>query len=282
MECRITVLCDNTVLGLGFLGEHGFAALVEIPGQKILFDTGQGFALIQNSMRLKKDLKDVSKVVLSHGHTDHVGGLAAFLAVKGACPVVAHPEVFSERFRLIPAGDGQQKPLFNGMPWPELYLTTRGATFDWRRDFTEIAPNVFITGEVPRKTLFELGSPKLVVSRNGSFVQDPFLDDFSLVLKTSRGLVVVLGCAHAGIVNILNHAIEKTGEKRVYAVLGGTHLGLSPEGQLNPSIEALKELNIQKLAVSHCTGQAAMARLAYEFGDGFAFGCVGFVLEVVS
>jgi 7,8-dihydropterin-6-yl-methyl-4-(beta-D-ribofuranosyl)aminobenzene 5'-phosphate synthase len=280
MECRITVLCENTVHGMVFLGDHGFSALVEIPGSTILFDTGQGFGLIPNAMRLGKELRDVSTVVLSHGHADHVGGLPAFLAVKGPCPVIAHPEVLSERFRLIPAGDGEEKPRSNGMPWTQSHLTTHGARFDWRRDFAQIAQNVFITGEVPRKTLFEQGAPKLVVRRDGRFVPDPFLDDFSLVLKTSRGLVVVLGCAHAGVVNIVRHAVEKTGEKRVYAVLGGTHLGLSPEAQLEPSIEALKQLNIEILAVSHCTGQAPMARLAYEFGDRFAFGSVGFVLEI--
>ncbi len=90
----------------------------------------------------------------------------------------------------------------------------------------------------------------------------------------------MLGCAHAGIVNILNHAIDRTGENRIYAVLGGTHLGLSPEPQLDPTIQALKEFDIGMLAVSHCTGQAPVARLASVFGDKFAFGRVGFVLEV--
>ncbi len=280
MECRITVLCENTVHGMGFLGENGFSAFIETPGQNILFDTGRGFAITHNSLQLKKDLGYVSKVVLSHGHLDHVGGLLAFLGIKGACPIVAHPDIFNERFRLIPAGGAEEKPLSIGMPWPRSYLTTRGAQFEWRRDFTEVAPNVFVTGEVPRKTLFELGSPKLVVSRDGGFTQDPFLDDFSVVLKTTRGLVVVLGCAHAGIVNILNHAVDRTGENRIYAVLGGTHLGLSPEPQFDPTIRALKEFDIRMLAVSHCTGQAPIARLVSEFGDKFAFGSVGFVLEV--
>lgn len=280
MECRITVLCENTVQGPGFLGEHGFAAFIEIPGQNILFDTGQGFTLIQNSLRLKKDLKDVSRVVLSHGHLDHVGGLLAFMGIKGPCPIVAHPDLFNERFRLMPAPGGEEKPVNIGVPWPQSYLTTRGAQFEWRRDFTEIAPGVFVTGEVPRRTLFELGDPKFVVSRDGGLTRDPFLDDFSMVLKTSLGLVVVLGCAHAGIVNILDYVMDRTGEKRIHAVLGGTHLGLSPEPQLDPSIQALKEFNIQMLAVSHCTGQAPVARLASEFGDKFAFGRVGFSLEV--
>ena len=280
MECRITVLCENTVHGLGLLGEHGFSAFIEIPGQNILFDTGQGFSLIQNMLRLKKDLRQVSKVVLSHGHMDHAGGLVAFLGVRGACPVAAHPDIFIERYRLMPASGGKEKPLFVGMPWPQAYLITRGAEFEWRREFSEIAPNVFVTGEVARKTLFELGDPKLVVRGDGGWVPDPFLDDFSMVLKTSRGLVVVLGCAHAGIVNILNHAVARTGEKRIYAVLGGTHLGLSPEPQLDPTIQALKEFDIRMLAVSHCTGQGAAARLKSEFGDRFAFGHVGYSFEI--
>jgi 7,8-dihydropterin-6-yl-methyl-4-(beta-D-ribofuranosyl)aminobenzene 5'-phosphate synthase len=181
---------------------------------------------------------------------------------------------------LVPAEGGGQKRLSVGMPWSQAHLMTRGAQFEWRRDFTEVAPQVFVTGEVPRKTLFELGSPKFVVSMDGGWAPDPFLDDFSLILKTSRGLVVVLGCAHAGIVNILNHAIERTGENRIYAVLGGTHLGLSPEPQLDPTIRALKEFDIGTLAVSHCTGQEPAARLASEFGGRFAFGRVGFALEV--
>ena len=161
MECRITVLCENTVQGLGFLGEHGFAAFIETPGQNILFDTGQGFSLIQNSLRLKKDLRNVSKVVLSHGHLDHVGGHLAFLGVKGPCPIAAHPDLFNERFWLMPTPGGEEKPVSIGMPWPRAWLTTRGAQFQWCNDFTEVVPGIFITGEVPRKTLFELDPPNL-------------------------------------------------------------------------------------------------------------------------
>ena len=177
-------------------------------------------------------------------------------------------------------GGAEEKPVSVGMPWPRAYLTTRGAQFEWHSDFSEVAPGVFITGEVPRKTLFELGSPKFVVHQDSGWTPDPFLDDFSVVLKTSRGLVVVLGCAHAGVVNILEHSIEQTGENRIYAVLGGTHLGLTPEPQFDPTLQALRKFDIQMLAVSHCTGQGPIARLASEFGKKFSFGHVGFVLEV--
>ncbi|MFP5213678.1 MAG: MBL fold metallo-hydrolase, partial [Acidobacteriota bacterium] len=183
-----------------------------------------------------------------------------------------------ERFWLLPS-EGGEKPLSIGMPWPEAYLTSRGANFRWQSAFAEIAPNIFITGEVPRQTSFETGSPKFIINRNGRMEPDPFLDDYSLAVKTSEGLVVVLGCAHAGTINVLDHLIEKTGEDRVRAVLGGTHLGFSSDDQLDETIAALKRYRVHTLAVSHCTGQKPIARLAAEFRENFAFGCVGFTLS---
>lgn len=281
MSWKITVLCENTVPVPGLLGEHGFSAYVETPDTKILFDTGQGFGLVQNALRLQKDLRQVSQLVLSHGHFDHTGGLLAFLGLHGPCDIVAHPDVLGERFRWMPVGPAQEeKPVSIGMPWREAYLTTRGARFKWQSAFSEIAPQVYVTGEVPRHTSFEAGDPKFVVRRNDEWISDPFLDDYSLVLKTPKGLVVVLGCAHAGLINILDHAIAQTGEERIYGILGGTHLGFCPESQLESTMAALKNYRVEHLATSHCTGQQPVARLAAEFAKGFAFGHVGFVLSL--
>ncbi len=279
MSWKITILCENTVAAPGFLGEHGFAAYVETPEGNFLFDTGQGFSLVQNSLRLQKDLRQVSQLILSHGHFDHTGGLLAFLGVHGPCDIVAHPDVLMEKYRFMPVGL-EEKPMSIGMPWHEAYLTTRGARFRWQKDFTEIAHDVFITGEVPRRHSFETGDPKFVVRKDGQWVPDPFLDDYSMVLKTSKGLVLLLGCGHAGLINILDHAMEKTGVDKVHAVLGGTHLGFSPESQQEPTIQALKKYNVEVLAVSHCTGMRPIARLAAEFGPAFTFGHVGYTLVV--
>lgn len=279
MDWKITVLCENTVTKPGFLGEHGFAAYVETPDTTLLFDTGQGFGLVQNALRLQKDLRQVSRVALSHGHFDHTGGILSFLGVHGPCEIVGHPDVLSERFRWMPVGK-EEKPVSIGIPWREAYVTSRGARFRWEKEFTEIAPHVYLSGEVDRKTDFETGDPKFVIRQNGNWIPDPFLDDYSLALKTPKGLVVILGCAHAGLINILNHFSAKTGENRFYAVLGGTHLGFSPQVQLENTIRALKKYDIELLAVSHCTGQQPVARLAAEFGERFAFAPVGFTLEI--
>lgn len=278
MTWKITVLCENTVPVPALIGEHGFSAFIETPDAEILFDTGQGMGLVPNSLRLKKELKSVSKLVLSHGHFDHTGGMLAFLGVHGPCDVVAHPDVLKERFRWMPVGN-TEKPVSIGMPWKEAYLSTRGARFQWEPAFKEIVPNVFVTGEVPRRTDFETGDPKFVIKENGGWVPDPFLDDYSLILKTGQGLVIILGCAHAGLINILEHATEQTGEDRIHAILGGTHLGFSPLQQLDRTIAGLHRFNVRKLAVSHCTGQKPGARLAAEFGDGFDFAPVGYTLE---
>ncbi|SFM91116.1 MBL fold metallo-hydrolase [Thermodesulforhabdus norvegica] len=276
---RITVVCENSVSRPGFLGEHGFAAYVKTPDDTILFDTGQGFTLVPNSLRLQIDLRRVDKVALSHGHFDHTGGLLAFLGLKGPCTIIAHSDVLSERFRMMPVA-GEEKPMSIGIPWYESYLTSRGARFQWVSEWSEISPGVFITGEVPRKTSFETGDPKFLVRDDDGFVPDPFRDDYSLVLDTPKGLVVILGCAHSGIINILNHVRDKTGKREIYAVLGGTHLDFTSPEQLNSTVEALGDFSIEKIAVSHCTGQKAAARLYAEFGDRFDFAPVGYTIEV--
>jgi len=136
----------------------------------------------------------------------------------------------------------------------------------------EISPGVFVSGEVPRKTVFEKADETLFCLENGrNIMPDPFHDDMSLYCVTPEGLIIVLGCAHAGLVNIVEHAREVTGVSRVYGIIGGTHLGPAPVEQQEATINYLKELDLQFLGANHCTGLAVISRLANIFGPRFRF-----------
>jgi 7,8-dihydropterin-6-yl-methyl-4-(beta-D-ribofuranosyl)aminobenzene 5'-phosphate synthase len=276
MRFRITILCENAVGPItGALGEHGFAALVEpADGPPLLFDTGQGLTLLHNARRMNKDLSRVGTVVISHGHYDHTGGLGPLLAECGPKKVYGHPGIFTPRFRV--KDTGECFPI--GMPADRSALESAGATFDLTTRFREISPGVLLTGEVPRVTDYETGDQGLYRDCTGQEL-DTTPDDQSLVLETDRGLVVLLGCCHAGLVNTLEHVAYLTGRRDLYAVIGGTHLGFCSQEQLDRTIEALGKTGFGRLAAAHCTGFGAAARLSRAFPREFQAAMVGYTLE---
>jgi len=276
---RITILCENTVGRLIGYGEHGFSAFIETEQRNYLFDTGSGHAVIANSLLLNKDLRGIKRIFLSHGHFDHTGGLPEVLKLRGEVDVHAHPDVFSDRIKILKK-DGKEKKQFVGLPYKRKYLEYLGANFVLNSDFTEVEKGVSLTGEVPRRTPFEKTDPILFTEIDGKTATDTFPDDQSLILDTEKGLILILGCAHSGMINIIHHVMNKTGKERFYAILGGTHLDFLTSEQLEESIKFLKKMDIEKIGVSHCTGMKASSRLHQEFGDRFFHGCVGSVLEI--
>jgi 7,8-dihydropterin-6-yl-methyl-4-(beta-D-ribofuranosyl)aminobenzene 5'-phosphate synthase len=275
MHIRLTILCDNAVgPHLGLLGEHGFSCFVETPAGNYLFDTGQGLALLNNSRILGKDLASVRGVILSHGHFDHTGGLPDALHQTGPVDVFAHPDLFSARYR---ASSTHRK--FIGLPYRREHLEALGARFCLLREWTEIGPGICLTGEIARSSAG--GDAGLItVSAAGEEMADPLADDLSLVIDSPRGLILLLGCAHAGLVNIVRQVRERTGRDRFFAVLGGTHLGFCGEEAFEEAIATLEEVGVQKVGASHCTGPAAAARLQARLQDCFFFAHTGTVLEV--
>jgi 7,8-dihydropterin-6-yl-methyl-4-(beta-D-ribofuranosyl)aminobenzene 5'-phosphate synthase len=258
----------------GALGEHGFAALVEHDGGALLFDTGQGRTLLHNAERMGKDLSRVGQVVLSHGHYDHSGGLLPLLVAHGQKEVFAHPGLFTQRFRVKDTGECY--PI--GVPHERQALEEAGARLNLGSEYREIAAGIFLTGQVPRVTAFETGDQGLYLDCTGQEL-DMTDDDQSLFIHTPKGVVVLLGCCHAGLVNTLEHLAYQGGRRDIYAVIGGTHLGFCGQEQLEQTIDAIRRFNIRKLAVSHCTGFAASARLSREFPREFQMAMVGYTLE---
>ena len=279
MKTRITILSENLVGKLVGSGEHGFSAFIETDRGNYLFDTGSGHSIVPNSLILNKDLRSIQKIFLSHGHFDHTGGLPEVLKMKGKVDVHAHPNVFSDRIA-VHKEDERETKRFVGIPYKKGYLESLGANFVLNTAFTEVEKGIFLTGEVPRKTGFEKPDPRLFTEIDGKTVQDTFPDDQSLILDSEKGLILILGCAHSGMINIIHHVMDKTGKETFYAILGGTHLDFLTPEQLEESITFLKKMKIEKIGVSHCTGMRAACRLHQEFGDRFSYGCVGSVLEI--
>ncbi len=275
-RARITILCENSVGPIsGTLGEHGFAALVEGDDFGVLFDTGQGETLLHNAVRMNKDLHTVGKVVISHGHHDHTGGLLPLLRNCGGKEIFAHPEIFSHRYRV--KDTGESTPI--GIPYDEAFLRGMGAAFSFYEGFREVETGMFLTGEVPRRSLFEQGDAGLYCDSSGCR-PDPVSDDQSLAICSERGLIFLFGCCHAGIINTIRYAMEQTGISEIHALVGGTHLGFCTASQMENTIKSLRGYGIRKICGSHCTGFAASARLSKEFPGLFHYAQVGYTLEI--
>ena len=293
MELKITTLIENMPDDAGELAcEHGLSLLLEYAGKKILFDTGQTGAFLDNAQKLGKDVNAVDYIVISHGHYDHSGGVIRLMGKLGTTddslvtgelratrpiPIYVGEEFFGKKYKHL--SDGSYR--YNGNGFEESDLPTEQVSLQKiTADTTYLEKDIILFKNFKRYTDFEKPNPKFMVEKEASiYEQDDFRDELALALRTSKGLVLVVGCSHVGIVNILRTVMERTGEK-VYCVLGGTHLVEADEGRLDKTMTALRDCGISQIAVSHCTGEPGMERVEQEFGDNFVKNNTGHVYVV--
>lgn len=280
MQCQITTLAENTAGKPYLTGEWGFSAFVETEDVNVLCDAGVGTGATSNADWLKVDLTKTDKLVLSHSHFDHTEGLPSVLRRIGKeIEVIAAPDLWDgQKFSV----DGRVRPkLFIGIPYTRPFLENWGAHFTLTREPVHLSKNVMTSGEIPLVTDFEkIGEDYLLVQTGDTLVKDDFIDDRFLIVRTTEGLVVVLGCGHRALINSLYHARNITGEKRIHAVIGGCHLVDASDDRIMKTISALKELDVQRVGVSHCTGLHAGAMMAHELGDRFFFNTAGTRVQV--
>jgi 7,8-dihydropterin-6-yl-methyl-4-(beta-D-ribofuranosyl)aminobenzene 5'-phosphate synthase len=265
MEIKITTLAENSATG-GSLGEWGLSMYIEADGMKILFDTGAGAAAVYNAQLAGIDLGAVDKLVISHGHHDHTGGLRDVLRRMGKpVEVIAHPAVWGRKYGSFGGGPAR----YNGVPFVREGLESLGASFKLSTGAQRLSAHIMTTGEIPLDTSYEIVEKYLYVKEGDELKQDPLADDQALVIDTEYGLVVILGCAHRGIVNTLRQARRLTGKELIYAAIGGTHLVDAKPERLEKTAADLEAMGVQHLGVSHCTGFRASAYLAGRFGARF-------------
>lgn len=270
---NLTIIVDNFCGKMNLLSEHGFSAhLACNDGSSILIDAGQGLTLSSNAEKLNIDLSKINHLVLSHGHFDHTWGVPNVLIKTGYIPVWAHPMFDKPRYR-----KHQEDFYYIGS-----YIKKQDINFKPVHNITEIVPNVWAV-EVPlnkRNQEYLSHTDHLMVYEADTWKIDKFEDDISLVVKGKYGYSVILGCAHAGIVNILNEISQQFNIKDFYTVVGGMHIGEESEDFCKKIIDSLlNNYNVQIWRPSHCSGFKGAAMLGAN-APNVAWGSAGTVLEL--
>jgi 7,8-dihydropterin-6-yl-methyl-4-(beta-D-ribofuranosyl)aminobenzene 5'-phosphate synthase len=248
-QLKLTILCENRVTDPNLIAEQGLSILIETPAGTILFNSGQTDVILRNAKALKIDLSSLQKIVLSHGHFDMAGGLPFLIEEIGQIDVYCHPNLFNKKYRII---DDERIDI--GIPWEKSDLEELGANFILKSHPKEIIPDIWISGEIPRLTDYEYIDETYQERILESFIHDQLNDDMSLIINTLKGLIILLGCGHAGPVNTIKHAMRVSGENKIYAVVGGMHLHQAPLEKIQKIVKNLINLNPEYIIPLHCCG----------------------------
>ncbi|MCP3892550.1 MAG: MBL fold metallo-hydrolase [Desulfobulbaceae bacterium] len=264
---RLKIIVDNQVAE-GFVAEHGFALLLEVGSQTILFDTGQGNALLENAKHMNINLEQVDLLVLSHGHYDHTGGLPDLLHLNHHLSVYCHAAAFLPRYSVK---NGMAKPVKMTAEAMACVDSIPEQRINWVTKQLMLTETIGITGEIPRINDFETTGGPFYFDQDGKRA-DAIVDDMALWVKSPKGLVICIGCCHAGIINTLEHIKRVSGETKIHTILGGLHLLNADEERLSRTVDELKKSGVQQIIPCHCTGDVAheLIRQKFNSSKGYA------------
>ncbi len=272
-ELRITTLIENMPDEEGkLIAEHGLSLHIEFDDKRILFDTGQTGDFVKNAEPLGIDLKALDDIIISHGHYDHSGGVMTLLSeMEKPLPFYVGEGFFAPKYKHL--SDGTYR--YNGNPFTEQELRDRKVDLCMvTEDVTYLTERILLFKNFPVVCGFERKNEKFVLPDGDKYTVDAFGEEVALGLRTSKGLVLIVGCSHVGICNILQ-AVRSRVEEPIYAMLGGTHLMEADEDRLQKTMEVFRRFGVQCVAVSHCTGEQGIALARETFGERFILNNTG-------
>ena len=269
-ETKITILVDNQA-GAGLVAEHGLALWIETEGLRILFDAGQGVALEPNARSLGADLSRTDILALSHGHYDHAGGIHQVLRQARNAHVYCHPGVVQPRFSIR---DGTPKSIQAPRESLAAIAKLPERRIRWTAQATALTDRIGVTGYIPRQTSFEDAGGPFYLDPEGQRA-DPIEDDQALWIRTEAGIIVCVGCAHAGLANSLDYVQRLNQGLKISAVIGGFHLVNASRERLERTAAALQGLELELAVPCHCTGEHAVSSLRDALGGRVTPGAAG-------
>ncbi|GAB6137914.1 MBL fold metallo-hydrolase [Halanaerobaculum tunisiense] len=263
-DLEIKILANDKVIKENLLAEHGLCFWIKYGKEEYLFDTGQGLVLQHNAEELGIDLNNLAGIILSHGHYDHGGGLNKLVKKGFNCKVYAHPQASKNKY-----SKHDEELVDRG-----INITKEDVNFVSITSPLEVISGLWVTGEIPRTNDWEQIPKKYKIKLDDKVQQDYFQDDQAVFMETEQGVIVLLGCSHAGVVNTLEYIRELTSSP-IQAIIGGMHLINADGDRISKTVEYLKDLNPELVMPLHCTGFVATEQLIEVLGPTVELGKLG-------
>lgn len=275
---KIVTLIENKESDIKNLDtEHGLSIYLEADEKSFLFDTGQSGAFVDNAKKLNIDLKNLDYTIISHGHYDHSGGFKRLIEeINPKTKLYVGNGFFDKKYSL----KGEKEYEYTGNPFTENFLEENNISTEYiNEDIVNITDNVLVFTNFNRDKDFENTNEDMYIKKDQKYKKDMFLDEIAIAIKTDKGLVVIVGCSHVGIINILDTIIQRT-NMNIYALIGGTHLVREDDEKINRIIEYLKDKDIKLIGACHCTGKHGETMLSQQLEGIFINNNTGDMLEI--